>query len=195
MEKSKVDLRKLNIAGGIGLLLSGANPIFPTLSLIGLIIEAVVMYQYSKILKNPKIWTMYLLYLAALLFGSLILFGFGEIFDKIAKINDKLAFGLIALIVMIAMFFYRKVYKELGLSIKHNYFVKASDFIIVIIALAIVMVFLSFDNPRIIDMEIDLGQFVVFTILAVGYFTAPKELYLDEEITEKEKDEVSRHEA
>jgi hypothetical protein len=30
------------------------------------------------------------------------------------------------------------------------------------------------------DAGVYLGQFVIFTMFAIGYFTAPKELYLEE---------------
>jgi uncharacterized membrane protein len=65
IEKSKVDLRKLNILGGTGLLLLGLKYFLLASSLVGLaglVLEAVVMYKYSKILKNSKIWTAYLLF-------------------------------------------------------------------------------------------------------------------------------------
>jgi hypothetical protein len=187
VEKNKVDLKDLKILGGVGLLLLATDSILPFLSSIGFILEAIAIYRYSKILKNSKIWTTYLLYLITLILGVLIIFGVGGIFDGLAKISAKLAFGLIALIVMIAMFFYRKVYKEhrkvykeLGLSIKHDYFVKASDFILIITGLAIVSIFINFDNYRLVVMEVDLGQIAVFTMLAIGYFTSPKEIYLEE---------------
>jgi hypothetical protein len=84
------------------------------------------MYKYSKILKNSKIWTAYLLFGWDIYIGGLILFGFKGILDELAKVSTNLVFGLIVLIVITTALFYRKAYKELGLLIGHNYFVKAA---------------------------------------------------------------------
>jgi uncharacterized membrane protein len=125
MEGNKVDLRKLNILGGVGLLLLALKYFLSAFSLVGLVLEAVVMYKYSKILKNSKIWTAYLLYLVELYVGGLILFGFKGMLDKLAKISTNIIFGLVAFLIITTALFYRKAYKELGLSMGHNYFVKA----------------------------------------------------------------------
>jgi hypothetical protein len=193
MEKNKVDLRKLNILGGIGLLLLGLKYFLSAFSLVGLVLEAVVMYKYSKILRNSKIWTAYLLYLVELYAGGLILFDFKGILDELAKISTNLVFGLIALIVITTMLFYRKTYKELGLSMRHNYFVKAADIALIIVISIATAIFSNPDNPYTIDVGVYLGQFMIFTMLAIGYFTAPKELYLEEK-KEEAKSEVNKYE-
>jgi hypothetical protein len=193
MEGNKVDLRKLNILGGVGLLLLALKYFLSAFSLVGLVLEAVVMYKYSKILRNSKIWTAYLLYLVELYVGGLILFGFKGILDELAKISTDLVFGLIALIVITTMLFYRKAYKELGLSMGHNYFVKASDIALIIVISIFTTIFSNPNNPYIIDVGVYLGQFIVSTIFAIGYFTAPKELYLEEK-KEEIKNEVNKYE-
>jgi uncharacterized membrane protein len=193
MEKNKVDLRKLNILGGIGLLLLALIYFLSVFSLAGLVLEAVVMYRYSKILKNSKIWTVYLLYLVELYTGGLILFGFKGILDELAKININLIFGLIALLVITTMLFYRKAYKELGLSMGHNYFVKAADIALIAAVSVVITIFVNFNNPYIVDVGANLGQFIVHMMFAIGYFTAPKELYLEEK-KEEVKSEVNKYE-
>jgi uncharacterized membrane protein len=193
MEGNKVDLRKLNILGGIGLLLLALKYFLSVFSLVGLVLEAVVMYKYSKILRNSKIWTAYLLYLVELYVGGLILFGFKGILDELAKININLIFGLIALLVITTMLFYRKAYKELGLSMGHNYFVKAADIALIAAVSVVITIFVNFNNPYIVDVGANLGQFIVHMMFAIGYFTAPKELYLEEK-KEESKNEVNKYE-
>jgi hypothetical protein len=193
VEGNKVDLRKLNILGGIGLLLLALKYFLSAFSLIGLILEAVVMYKYSKILRNPKIWKSYLFYLVELYVGGLILFGFKGVLDTLAKISTNLVFGLIVLIVITTMLFYCKAYKELGLSMRHNYFVKASDFALIVVISVATAIFTNPGNPYVIDVGVYLGQFVIFTMFAIGYFTAPKELYLEEK-KEESKNEVNKYE-
>jgi hypothetical protein len=193
MEGNKVDLRKLNILGGVGLLLLALKYFLSAFSLVGLVLEAGVMYRYSKILRNSKIWTAYLLYLVELYTGGLILFGFKGILDELAKISTNLVFGLIVLIVITTMLFYRKAYKELGLSMKHNYFVRAADIALIIVISIATAIFSNPDNPYTIDVGVYLGQFVIFIMFAIGYFTVPKELYLEEK-KEEAKSEVDKYE-
>jgi len=193
MEGNKVDLRKLNILGGVGLLLLALKYFLSAFSLVGLVLEAVVMYKYSKILRNSKIWTAYLLYFVELYVGGLILFGFKGILDELAKISTNIIFGLVAFLIITTALFYRKAYKELGLSMGHNYFVKASDITLIIVISVLTTIFSNPDNPYTIDVGVYLGQFIVSTMFAIGYFTAPKELYLEEK-KEEIKNEVNKYE-
>jgi hypothetical protein len=181
MENNKVDLKKLNILGGIGLLIFGLKFLFSVFSLVGLVLEALVIYKYSKILKNPKIWKAYLLYLVGLCIDGLILFGFIESPDIFAKINTNLVFGLIALIIIIMMLFYQKAYSELGLSIGHNYFVKVADVVLNLAILTAVAFFLNPNDPYVIAAGVYFVHLIISVMFAIGYFTAPMELYLEEE--------------
>jgi hypothetical protein len=131
--------------------------------------------------------------LVELYVGGLILFGFKGILDELAKISTNLVFGLIALLIITTMLFYRKAYKELGLSMGHNYFVKAADIALIAAVSVVITIFVNFNNPYIVDVGVYLGQFVIFTIFAFGYFTAPKELYLEEK-KEEIKSEVNKYE-
>jgi uncharacterized membrane protein len=196
MEGNKVDLRKLNILGGTGLLLLGLKYFLPAsflVGLAGLVLEAVVMYKYSKILKNSKIWKSYLFYLVELYTGGLILFGFKGVLDELAKVSTNIIFGLVAFLIITTALFYRKAYKELGLSMRHNYFVKASDFALILAISVTTTIFTNPGNPYVIDVGVYLGQFILSTIFAIGYFTAPKELYLEEK-KEEIKSEVNKYE-
>jgi hypothetical protein len=180
MGENKVDLRKLNILGGIGLLIFGLKILFSFFSLVGLILEAIVIYKYSKILKNPKIWRFYLLYLIGLCINGLILFSITKSPDIFAKINTNLIFGLISLVIVIMMLFYQIAYINLGLSIGHNYFTKILHYVIAATILTAVVIFSNPNNPYVIAAGVYLGQFGISLMFAIGYFTAPKEIYLEE---------------
>ncbi|MBX0310622.1 MAG: hypothetical protein JHC31_02260 [Sulfurihydrogenibium sp.] len=134
-----------------------------------------------------------MLYLIGLCVNGLILFGFIESPHTFAKVNTNLVFGLIALIIIIMMLFYQIAYIELGLSIGHNYFAKILYYVPSITILTAVVIFSNPNNPYVIAAGIYFGQLVISVMFAIGYFTAPKELYLEKK-KEESKNEVNKYE-
>jgi hypothetical protein len=58
---------------------------------------------------------------------------------------------------------------------------------LIIVISVLTTIFSNPDNPYTIDVGVYLGQFIVSAMFAIGYFTAPKELYLEEK-----KEEIKR---
>lgn len=155
------NLSNANIIGGIGSILTALG-IFP-LGVVGIILILIALNQYSKILNNPSIFQFGVRW-GVFLFASSIIF---ILFTGISTIANSTFWFIVAIAVLYVASIYavvdfEKVLIELSIALNHRLFKTAGVFIFAGTLLL----------PLIIPI---LLIFVGFIILAIAFFTAPRE--------------------
>ena len=172
MEQGNLPTQRVNIStqkmlGGIGYILV-LLPI-PFLSIAGYILVLISMYQLSNILRKPAIFQKALigtiLALADILIALALLIAImGKERDAAVGIGDIVAIIVEYVVFSVAFYFYKEAYKILAQATAHDLF-RIGGLLLFIGANTIVLFGLGI-------LLIIVGEI----ILAVAFFTAPKEV-------------------
>ncbi len=177
----KVNISSPKMLGGIGMILSllGAVPWIGILFIIiGYTMLTISIYQLSKILKNPKIFNMFIVALSLGFIGGIIavVFGLISFISTYAFSGFRgegatvgLGFGFVIAIIIayaifiVAAYFYKQSYSLLAQAINHKMFNTAG---LTMFIGAITMILL-------IGFII---SFIGNILLIIAFFTAPDEV-------------------
>jgi uncharacterized membrane protein len=186
MNSQKLDLNTPNMLGGIcgiflviGPLLFSSDPIL----IAGLILILVAFHQYSKILNNPSIFQYGLIWsIASIIIAVLFIFFEGIAASIFAGIvasieNGDSILGMLGILgVLLFLSIYganifaavnlKKALKELSITLNQNLFDMSGKFIFWGTLLSIILIGL-------------LGIFIGNILLTIAFFTAPKEIQLN----------------
>jgi len=168
MNSRKIDISTPNMLGGIGGIFLAIGFLFNILSIAGLILILVAFYQYSQILNKPSIfqyglrWGIFLLVAEILLIFFVIAAIFGDGSTFLAVVGALLAYGL----GIFAVLNLKKALTELSITLNQNLFNMSGKFIFWGTVLSIILIGL-------------LGIFIGNILLTVAFFTAPKEIQLN----------------
>jgi uncharacterized membrane protein len=186
MEQGNFPTQRVNIStqkmlGGIGsiLMLLGWIPgMGILLSILGVVLWIISMYQLSNILGKPSIFQKILIGFVLNIAGIVIALGFGLMagISSFATMRDEtgailgLGLGFIVTIIvayaisLVAFYFYKEAYEVLAQATAHNLF-KIAGLLMFIGAITIIL--------------FGLGALLIivgYIVLAVAFFTAPKEV-------------------
>ena len=201
----RVNISTQKMLGGIGsiLILLGLVTkieILSILSIAGFVLWFISIYQLSKKLEKPSIFQKVLIGLILAIAGTVILFVLEELWEGIkpyvsmgdevlADMEWGILVGIIAVyaIYVVSAYFYKQAFEILASTTAHNLFrvVGLLIFIgVIIIPILYVLAFLLADAGYITvhaveslrDVFFPLLIIVSYIVLAVAFFTAPKEV-------------------
>jgi len=177
MEQGNLPTQRVNISsqkmlGGTGYILGLLpTPLMIFLKIVGYILVLISLYQLSNILRKPAIFQKALMGTILILADILIAFTFGLMVEIVSSITmrNKIDGAIVAIIVayvvfLVAFYFYKEAYKILAQATAYDLF-RIGGLLLFIGANTIVLFGLGI-------LLIIVGEI----ILAVAFFTAPKEV-------------------
>jgi uncharacterized membrane protein len=168
MNSQKLNLSTPNMLGGIGGIFFILGFLFKLLPIVGLILILVAFYQYSQILNKPSIfqyglrWGIFLFVAEILLIFFVIAAIIGDGNTFLAVVGALLAYGL----AIFAVINLKTALTELSITLNQNLFDMSGNFIFWGTLLSIILIGL-------------LGIFIGNILLTIAFFTAPKEIQLN----------------